>query len=539
MKDGFRQSMAWLHTWVGLLLGWILYFIFITGSLGYWDTEIDRWMQPELPVASNAVSDAQTIAAGLQRLAQVAPQASRWFITLAGDRNNPYPSIFWQDAQGSDSELLDPGTAAPPQARATGGGQLLYQMHWRLHYLPRTVSDWIVGIASMLMLLALITGVVVHKKIFKDFFIFRPGKGQRSWLDAHNVVSVISLPFQVMITYSGLVFMMFVYMPLTVAAFYGTDAQSRMLFQQEAFLLPQLPEPAGQTAELTNLGAVLDHVAVLWPDESVSYVDIRHPGDSNARIIVASGNAAGPVRSRTTLLFDGASGELLEHRPASDSVGRFSRELLLGLHEGLYAGTVLRWLYFLSGLLGAAMIASGLILWTFKRRQRAERTGERHAGLRLVESLNIASIIGLPLAIAAYFWANRLLPVAWEARAEWEAHVMFGVWAGLFLHAALRPASRAWVEQLTAAALAFALLPLVNTLTTERHLLSSLFAADWVFVGFELSVLATGLAFAAGAFYLQRRGMGPHHQGSARAGSMGTARAGQSGQRVELLESRP
>lgn len=29
MKDYFRQSMAWLHTWVGLLLGWVLYFMFI------------------------------------------------------------------------------------------------------------------------------------------------------------------------------------------------------------------------------------------------------------------------------------------------------------------------------------------------------------------------------------------------------------------------------------------------------------------------------------------------------------------------------
>ena len=23
MKEGFRQSMAWLHTWSGLLVGWV------------------------------------------------------------------------------------------------------------------------------------------------------------------------------------------------------------------------------------------------------------------------------------------------------------------------------------------------------------------------------------------------------------------------------------------------------------------------------------------------------------------------------------
>ena len=29
----FTQSMSWLHTWAGLLLGWALYAIFLTGSL--------------------------------------------------------------------------------------------------------------------------------------------------------------------------------------------------------------------------------------------------------------------------------------------------------------------------------------------------------------------------------------------------------------------------------------------------------------------------------------------------------------------------
>ena len=48
---GFRQAMSWLHTWVGLTLGWVLFFIFLTGTVGYFDTEIDRWMQPELPQA--------------------------------------------------------------------------------------------------------------------------------------------------------------------------------------------------------------------------------------------------------------------------------------------------------------------------------------------------------------------------------------------------------------------------------------------------------------------------------------------------------
>ena len=33
MKEGFRQAMAWLHTWAGLIFGWLLFAIFLTGTL--------------------------------------------------------------------------------------------------------------------------------------------------------------------------------------------------------------------------------------------------------------------------------------------------------------------------------------------------------------------------------------------------------------------------------------------------------------------------------------------------------------------------
>ena len=41
MKQGFRQSMAWLHTWTGLLVGWVLLLIFMAGCLfnGLWEAQ--------------------------------------------------------------------------------------------------------------------------------------------------------------------------------------------------------------------------------------------------------------------------------------------------------------------------------------------------------------------------------------------------------------------------------------------------------------------------------------------------------------------
>jgi uncharacterized iron-regulated membrane protein len=48
MKSGFRQCMAWLHTWTGLVAGWVLFFVFVTGTVGYFQSEVNRWMRPGL-----------------------------------------------------------------------------------------------------------------------------------------------------------------------------------------------------------------------------------------------------------------------------------------------------------------------------------------------------------------------------------------------------------------------------------------------------------------------------------------------------------
>jgi len=49
-------------------------------------------------------------------------------------------------------------------------------MHYKLHYMPVVLAYFITSLATMFMLVALISGIIIHKKIFKDFFTFRAGK---------------------------------------------------------------------------------------------------------------------------------------------------------------------------------------------------------------------------------------------------------------------------------------------------------------------------------------------------------------------------
>src|SRR3546814_13432089 len=70
-------------------------------------------------------------------------------------------------------------------------------------------------------------------------------------------------------------------------------------------------------------------------------------------------------------------------------------------------------------------------------------------------------------------------------RAEWEVHSLVIAWGAVLAWAMVRPARRAWIEGLAAAATLFALVPLVDALMVSRNFFTGLAAGDWLFVGFD------------------------------------------------------
>lgn len=493
----FRQSMTWLHTWTGLVFSLVLYFVFITGAVGYFNYEIDLWMQPEAPAEYPSTPASALAQTGFDYLQVAAPDSTRQFVTLPMERGNGLVRVFAtlkqprEDGATSLREQIDGATGQPVDLRDTGGGNALYRMHYRLHYLPYTTAIYIVGVATLFMLLALVTGIVVHKKIFADFFTLRLYKGQRSWLDGHNMSSVLALPFMLMITYSGLVFYEFEYLPGVMALTVGTGEEAREEMYAHLYPGRDRSEASGVAAEMAPIAGPVAHAESRWGEGSIRYVELRHPGQSNA--VVTIGRRGSGIERRTeTLKYSAMSGELLGVSPDAPPNTIFS-DAVLALHEGRFAAPALRWLYFISGLVGAAMIATGLLLWAKKRRSRLKPSVIAPSSLVFVERSNLGIIVGLPLGVLAYFWANRLLPVAMDSRAEWELHILFLAWACSFMHAGARETACAWREQVGLLALLLLFLPMLNLATTSTHLIATLSAGDWERAGFDLFALASGL----------------------------------------------
>ncbi len=493
-EEGLRQSMSWLHTWSGLIFGWVLFAMFLTGTLAFFRPEITSWMQPEIQV--RPAPAAQSVAMAQRYLAEHAPDAKRWFITPPSDRE-PSIQLLYPSPKPKPGERgfvrvkLDPATGLAVTARETRGGDFFYRFHFELET-AFPWGRWLASIAGMFMLVAIISGIITHKKIFTDFFTFRPKKGgQRAWMDGHNALSVLGLPFHLMITFSGLVLFMAMLMPAGILAVYESPRQ----YTDDVFKSFKVTPARNEAAPLVPLAPLVEQAQQHWQGR-VGRVTVNHPGDAGATVTLVRDAADGVSYGKLApyMRFDGATGALQE---SEDEIGATARTagVIVGLHLGLFAEPLLRWLYFLVSLAGTGMVGTGLVLWIAKRRQKA-RPGAREAfSLRLVDGLNAGTVAGLFIAVAAFFWANRLLPIDLEGRQFWESRAFFAAW-GLSLVYAFVFQHRKWRDLLAAAAAALALVPVVNALTTSRHLGVSLPAGDWVMAGFDLTCLAGALLLA-------------------------------------------
>jgi len=318
------------------------------------------------------------------------------------------------------------------------------------------------------MLAALVSGIVIHKKFFKEFFTFRPAKGQRSWLDAHNASAVLLLPFHLMITYTGLAIFLVIYMPAAMDAIF--DGNREAFFKAQDGAPPVLEARRSVTTEPAPLVALEPLLVkareVMGPLRGVS---ITNPGKDNAEIQIRAllGNRIALTKG-SGMRFDGVTGEQLSGpREMRNSV--LTHQVISGMHFAQFGGYSMRWVYFICGLISSAMIASGLVLFTVKRRRKyASESPVAQALYRGVEAINIAVMAGLSLACIGLLWGNRLLPVDMAQRADAELNVFFGAWALSLLHAVLRPHMKAWREQLGLAGVMCLGLPLLSLLTVDQ-----------------------------------------------------------------------
>jgi len=485
-----------LHAWVGVIGGLVLYIMFFAGALTLFHGELEVWQEPLAQEPPSRVSHQGLFERALAKL-PLQPE-SVWFqpsATRAAQIGYTDPKTdTWRQF------LFDVQTDRLIEERERLA-DFLYGLHFLWH---EVTGDWLYrlsGFLAVALLLALVTGVLIHlKDIVRQFHQFRPDKSRRVlWSDMHKVLGVMGLPFQAMYGFTGA---LIVLGPLLVGAFvepvFGGHSK-----RAEAELLGWTGEAegkAGAPAAVLSLDELLARARRVEPDLALEGFSVRHPGRAGGTVDVH-----GPVRGATpeshgTVRLRLVDGSVLKvDSPATESASGATWRWVRGLHYAYFGGRPLRFLFFALALATCATILTGNWVWLARREARRESPGNV-----VLAGLTVGVGAGTLVATAVLFLVSRLLPLDFQGRGRTEEIVFVSVLGFCVIWACVVENRRAlWWQGLGLAGVLLLPVPLL----AARWSPAGLFGpgpTNPAVVGVDIAILVVGLVLCGAAFALRR-----------------------------------
>ncbi|SKB79008.1 PepSY-associated TM helix domain-containing protein [Dyadobacter psychrophilus] len=358
-KVSFRRSLFKLHSWLGLITGIFLILLGLSGSVLVFRTELDHFFNRDLLHVSSlekTVPDQvlkncyQTVISrypNLDGIAWVNPDAG------AGEAYNF--RIYFNDARLMTYDLalisFDPNTGVilregPASQFTPSFIEWLFQFHFSFQLgIPGAALTAIFGTT---MLLSLLTGAIVYRKMLWKVLSFRVKINRKNWRtissDLHRIVGVWSLLLNAVIFFTGFWMNMF--------AFKAKTWQNEMASTKANTPISVSPDQMYRRA----LSAM--------PDLEPTYVYLpTQPG----RKFEVRGYTKGQLKlwgSGNSVRMDQQTGEILQiSRFAEKPLGERIEATFFPLHVGNFGGLAVKILYVLIGLTPGLLAVTGFLLW--------------------------------------------------------------------------------------------------------------------------------------------------------------------------------
>lgn len=402
-----------IHGWSGVILGFLLYAVVLTGTIAVFASEIGSWSVGGGRHGSPFDGPVDAI---VRDLAEQVPAEYRDDISMFASPSGNLAAFLHTHSKDESGALVEKGVSFrvdPTNGRVVhrleGTGEevrandaesalsrFLVETHVRL-YLPNPWGLLLTGILGMAMLVAAISGLLMHRHLLTDIFTLRRGGNQLLVKrDKHSVAASWGLPFAFLLAFTGTFF--------SIAGSFGLPALAMVAFggNQEAMLAAIVGEPSVQNPTPThpgNLDAMLADARRRTGVEPV-FVSISHYGRADALVSVFHFPPEGELELQT-LEYNGASGDYIRNKPRVGTVPSAGSALLaiLGpVHFGNFAGILSKSVWVGLGLSTCFVLITGLQLWL--QRRQAES-----AAWRAFERALIVTAYGLPLAMLGSAYA--------------------------------------------------------------------------------------------------------------------------------------
>lgn len=512
MQADTLKTYKIVHTWTGIVAGLALFIAFYAGALTMFKAPLERWLTP--PVAQ--VPGGWDAAEALLAHTLAYHPATRADATLhLGDGQQQPHRITWQ-VRGEPTRWA---TTAEADGRVQFGPHVPSELPHFIDVVHRTAGlpvdlEWgagVMGVVSALYFVAIVSGVVVlWPTLIKDFFALRVGRNlKRLWLDAHNVIGIVSLPFHVVMALSAVVFGLHdIVYDTQKAAVYG-DTRFEKMWSGSGPFANVKPDPT--LARALPLDTLVERVQAQVPGFEPHTLRLRGWGTAGGVAWITGAQPCCMPRAPegALVLVSAVDGRMLysEYVAGQQSNWMASVSGFFSLHFGTYGGNTVRWGYFFLGLAGAFLFYSGNLLWIESRR-RMNRKGSGDVVQRrstwwmaaATVGISLGCICGLSLSLAA----GKLLHGHVGDLNAWHRGVYYAAFLACVGWALWRGGARAAVELLWLAAAVTWLIPLA-TLVGWLAPGTGLWAHGGTSLAVDAVALLGGLGFALMARATGRR----------------------------------
>ena len=508
MKKSRYLRIYDLHSWSGIILGLFVYVVSFTGCLALFENELKGWEDP-----AKRLVIAQQSPAMMPKLQAWIDQNSKNEEVELINFTYPHPNTpYFQVLMNTRSEGGE-RTRHETRWDTQHGKELVFKnealtewlldfhrdLMWPAQLGGRTVGRAIVGVAGVILMLSIITGIITHTKIIREFFTLRVKRSVHlKWQDLHKILGLWALPFYTMISFTGAFLgIIAILAPLAaVLAFKGdTEAlfiavngvdversgvQAKMLSVDE---LKELRHPQSNTLP--------ERIIVnKWGDQTATYA-VRFPSQDT-------------LTRRDVITLDGVTGELKKSkRSSSERAADRANSLITPLHYATYGGIWLKALYVVLGLFLCIVTATGLMVWIERRLKNNKGASSQQFYLRLGRFSN-GVIMGFPIASIAIFYLDKLYIGAESSRLFYTGICYFAAVFLTILFAMLRTQDYRTTRILfSLCSIGLLGLPIVNAIMTNSDLFYGL-ANNQTWAWADVSFFASGLILLVISFYLPK-----------------------------------
>lgn len=400
------KAMVAVHGWSGILLGLLLYAVVLTGTAAVFAHEIGAWSAGH--VATRSAFE-RPLDGSIRRLTAATPPRYREALNLFPIGDGGVGAFFHRhelNAKGAPTESgiyyqLDKAG----RLRGTLKGNVddlfgarnddalsafLVDTHVRLH-VPNPWGLLLTGILGLAMLVAAISGLLIHRHLFKDIFTLRRGANPvLAHRDKHSVAGTWSLPFAFVLAFTGSFFSFYgtVGVPVVAMAAFGGDVEALTTAVFGSAGTPD-PRPA-PTGDLDRITAD----AIRRTGEVPTFLAIENFGRADAKVTSYHNPRSGDLEP-VALLYNGADASFIRAKPnvgAVPSAGGTLVGIMGPLHFGNFAGLLSKAIWFGLGFAMCYVTYTGMRLWVVRR------TADVRSFAWLERTLSVVGF-GLPFAL--------------------------------------------------------------------------------------------------------------------------------------------